>query len=196
MRRCITLCGAALLAFAAQEARAVTYNYVGNTFTSITDAPQVGESYDTTMRVTGFFTVAAPLQPNLVDVNPTFIDASLNDGRLTNSISGGAYFGLGLSTDAAGNIIKWVFSSYWASGPVEYNIITQNGDGGQLDFAQISICTFLCIFHNIDSALNHQPGTWSVTNVTTPVPAALPLFASGLAVLGWAARRRQRLASL
>jgi len=36
---------------------------------------------------------------------------------------------------------------------------------------------------------NFQQGTWAVV----PLPAALPLFASGLGVMGWFARRKKRM---
>ena len=48
---------------------------------------------------------------------------------------------------------------------------------------------FVCGSRNIDS------GTLDVTSLTvaaTPLPAALPLFAGGLGMLGWVSRRRKR----
>ena len=43
------------------------------------------------------------------------------------------------------------------------------------------------------------PGTWTLTGVRTlapvPLPAALPLFATGLGLLGWRRKRRAALAA-
>lgn len=37
----------------------------------------------------------------------------------------------------------------------------------------------------------NQTGTWVIEGAAVPLPASLPLFAGGLAVVGWLVRRRQ-----
>jgi hypothetical protein len=41
-------------------------------------------------------------------------------------------------------------------------------------------------------AIDYFVGTWTSAATATPVPAALPLFATGLAGLGWLARRKKQ----
>jgi hypothetical protein len=49
------------------------------------------------------------------------------------------------------------------------------------------------LFSDVDGRLVElYLGSWTEAAVATPLPAALPLFATGLGVLGWAARRRKQ----
>jgi hypothetical protein len=56
--------------------------------------------------------------------------------------------------------------------------------------ADASFCSPSGDYRFIDSFASASTGTFSVS--ATPIPAALPLFASALAIIGWAARRRNQ----
>ena len=68
-----------LFASGVEQARAVTvYSYTGNLFATITDNTPPAGTYDNTMRLTGWFSIAQPLLPNLslVDITSDVLDFS------------------------------------------------------------------------------------------------------------------------
>ena len=208
---------AGVLAFscvAAEQARAVTvYTYTGNNFplSNILDGSFPSGTYTPSMNVTGSFTLQNALAANLPGgtfvTTPELISFSFFDGRnsITNLNATSSSFIIG--TNGLGNINSWAISLKRADATypnvilsLSESIATQTA----LDTVSVVQCTGLApdgggCFIGVDQAFVLQaPGSWS--SVTTPnavpLPAALPLFATGLgalALLGW--RRRRKLAA-
>ena len=104
----------ALLATASAFA-ATTYTYTGPAYTLVTG------TYTTSMQITGSFTTAAPLAPNLSDVDITgqVTSYSFSDGvnTYTNSDINARIFAFKVSTDASGTITYWgIVLKLWESG--------------------------------------------------------------------------------
>jgi hypothetical protein len=191
----IGLIGCAVF-FAVSQAHATTYAYTGPDFITISDLTPPAGTYTTSMSVTGSFTVASPLGDNFSgNASPTSF--SFSDGRstITNSNATSAQFNL--QTDASGSITGWdiilfIIPSLDLTGTQSHHIETTNALGG--DSAFIDECVAdngsECTSTNADSASSAgaPPGTW----VVTPLPAALPLFATGLGGLGLLSWRRKR----
>jgi len=191
----------------------VRYTYTGNAFDTIIDEPQPSGSYDSSMRVTGFFTLNAPLAPNLSNFPIEIADAmptSLNDGRNTFSVPDGPppfadVADLFVSTNSQGEITEWDFDQYQfvpgIEGALAWRIRTQSLGGVQEDFGALAECLLpgaeLCGFHTDDiGSISNSPGTWTVTS-STPVPASsrggqlglvVFLIATGFMAL-WVAQR-------
>jgi hypothetical protein len=197
----------------ASQARAITYTYTGNDFTSITDQTPPTGIYTTSMSVTGSFTLAAPLAANLgtpatpTDIFPLVLSFSFSDGRNTltnNSVL--AFPVIEVATDSLGNIDHWIISLFTR----DFNSLTQTGDQrlgivtdnriGSLDSGVVeecvspdpSVCSIPTSSFNRDNgSVDGHPGSWSTA---TPLPAALPLFATGLGAIGLLGWRRKRKA--
>jgi hypothetical protein len=195
-----------LIAAIAPVRAAVVYNYSGNNYTTIVDDPTLLGAYSTNERVTGSFTLANPLAANLnlaLFTAPSFIDASFSDGRSTLNLGQLQLFRI--STDAAGNITAWSISFNSGSaivlaGQQQEFIQTANFGSTVIDDALVRQCTITalsCLASSTSPPLldlaqvTEDPGEWSVT----PLPAALPLFASGLGALGLLGWRRKRKAA-
>jgi len=194
----------------APQARAITYIYTGPDFTSIVNQDPPAGTYTTSMSVSGNFTLAAPLGDNFSGfVTPTSF--SFFDGR--NTITDASSFvssNFDLTTDGSGNIVQWhVFVSIF---PTPLAVGTQIDEinstslafGGSFtpgDQATIIQCT--TVFTGGCSGSNDiantistffAVGSWSSNTAATPLPAALPLFATGLGGLGLLGWRRKRKA--
>lgn len=76
-------------------------------------------------------------------------------------------------------------------GPITFTIITAtNGPANNVEFNMGTGCCWDYITGGVSLDVTRLDVS------TTPLPAALPLFATGLGVLGWAARRRKRKAAV
>ncbi|MGD0420377.1 MAG: VPLPA-CTERM sorting domain-containing protein [Xanthobacteraceae bacterium] len=165
-----------LLGFSPASADTI-YTYMGNDFTSISG------SYTSTEMVTGTIDLATALGDNfgLGPISP--VSYSFSDGQqtLTNTNS---YISNNLfETDSAGTIDQWLWGVF---NPLLYTsqIDTYNTSGLIVEDA---------VFTPTSLAFNlGNPGTWTTSVATTPLPAALPLFASGLGVIVVLGRQRKR----
>jgi hypothetical protein len=192
---------------------ATVYTYTGNAFTALTieDSTGIPGSYDSTMRVTGSFTLNTALTGGLAlqDISGSVIGFSFNDGRNTLSDSNAHIFSFDVATDATGTPTQWRIDlvspfpeAVGLNDTIQTFFFPPGGTKQVNDFAAILDCTQAgmgkCITSDaLDDAFAHDdPGTWTVTTVT-PLPAALPLFATGLGalgLLGWRRKRKQAVA--
>lgn len=193
-------------ALAEQAKSATVYNYTGQNFTAfgIFDITPPDGAYTTSMSVTGSFTLQNPLLPNLplpgTNITADVLDFSFSDGRSTITNANATFFSFIVTTDALANISLWaVFLQL--DDPTYPTVVgsqrrqifsTFSSDTGQI-FEVVDVAQGLA---QVDRGLiERSPGTWSVAE--TPVPAALPLFVTGLGalgLLGW--RRKKRAAAL
>ncbi len=147
----------------------IVYTYVGNLFNDIDDwTPPVG-SYDTSMSVTGSFTMASALAPNLSNQGILPNTFSFSDGRNllthTTSLSSESFV---VSTNSLGDIVEWFIflETALAIDPIRSifttnnlsifpDIVDQGGiapHGGNADTGRV--------FNN--------PGVWSVHVIPEP----------------------------
>ena len=180
------------------------YTYTGNNFTTILsdDTPPNG-TYTTSMNVTGSFTLQNPLPANslVTDITANVLSFSLSDGRHTTTNLNATFATFQIGT-ALGNINSWFVNAidgapiYTAVGDQQRAITTRNQAPFIIDIATTIECTQFsttCDLNGLDEAsIQDNAGTWSVSTSETPLPAALPLFATGLGALGLLGWRRKR----
>jgi len=109
---------------------------------------------------------------------------------------------LSLNTNAAGQIIDWyLLGNVFLPNNVHEQAYSINSRAAgqppgvllQLDYDQAVIVKGVPTFSWIFNPSNSVPGDWTETiSAETPIPAALPLFATGLGVMGWFGWRRKR----
>lgn len=180
-----------------EQARAATYTYTGGFYPAaliIDNTPPIG-TYTTSMNETGSFNLATPLGNNFSGlITPTAF--SFSDGRNTITDSNASESSFNLTTDGSGTIIQWVIHVAIIGGSViggqNISINTTKGADDLFFGERTSINGPACCF-KFDGARSESVGTWTVdAAVVTPVPAALPLFATGLGALGLLGWRRKR----
>ena len=205
------------LCFPIQPIHAATvYNYTGMNFiaSNIVDDPIPIGSYTTAMTVSGSFTVASPLLNFSGEASGLVLSFSFSDGRggpgpLTNLNAFAPVIFL-LTTDAGGNITDWNIALQNGQGGVNtpsekfLQIVTAHNSAhvSSVDFAVRGECAAVlqdnCVDIGFDQAKNDDEiptsAIWSFTSdgLDTPLPAALPLFATGLGALGLLGWRRKR----
>jgi len=188
-----------LLASAPAQASAI-YTYVGNPFSDIVDLPFPPGTFDTSMRVTGFFELANPLPSDLplTDIGADVLSFSFSNGRstLTAADSNLSTFFF-VQTDAAGQISVWdiIVQQTLLISEHDTQIVTQNDIDGALglsgvqDRGLLSMCDpalvprGLCITLADQAFVDNLPGSWSSSGPVTPVPAPEPA-SCGLLALG------------
>ena len=155
------------------------YDYTGNDFTLVSGP------YTTADSIMGSLTLSAPLGDNLNLVTVTPSAFSFSDGVQSISASNGSGTSSFLfSTDATGNITQW-----------DVNLcISPCSDLIQIQTtSNLSIGTFDLGTNDAGTGINNlSPGVWSSPSVT-PLPGALPLFATGLgltSLFGWRRKRK------
>jgi hypothetical protein len=188
-----------------EQAHAVTvYTYTGNTFSLIQNETPPDGTYTTSMSVTGSFTLQNPLPANslVTDITANVLSFSLSDGRSTITDLNATFATFQIGT-ALGNINSWFVNAifapiYTAVGDQNVAITTRNQAPFIIDIASTIECTQFstaCDLNGLDEAIiQDNAGTWSVSTSETPLPAALPLFATGLGALGLLGWRRKRKA--
>lgn len=199
------LTAASLALSPAAGSATTTYSYSGHAYTSI-----VGVGYSSANRITGSFTLAGPLAANLgaTDLWGSLIGFSFGDGVF--QASGGPPAGFDwisppvftVATDAAGRIAGWdiEFPAFDGSGGMLslVSLTTRNIAGSVTDEGTLQVPTYDLNTGSIGTRnalawVNQQPGSWTISGTTLPVPepASLPMLAGGVAVLAaWSRRRR------
>jgi hypothetical protein len=171
-------------------------------------------SYNASERLTGTFTVAGPLLSVNGDITASVLNFSFLDGRgntLSNLNASNFLESFIVQTDPTGNILTWTVNVANDTGiPAvvtgQFIEFRTNSDPNQGDFANIDEClsvsgsscaTFGRDQGNTTGRLDPPVGTWSLASdtVVTPLPTALPLFATGLGALGLIGWRRKRKVS-
>jgi hypothetical protein len=167
-------------------ANAATYDYTGNPYQT------AASPYTTSDFISGTMTFTAALPDNLpiTTVFPTSF--SFKDGvqTLTQANTIGLFNSFAVSTNATGNITNWSVTATAASclaAPACFITTSPIQDNAQV----ILTGGFSA------AAFGNNEGKWN--NVAaTPLPAALPLFATGLGavgLLGWLKKRRSHSAT-
>ena len=146
-----------------------------------------------------------PASLSLQDISADLSDFSFNDGRntLTKANAQGTFF---VSADASGSITGWNIDIVSPSAlrigindeigilfipPGNFNSV---GDSvGILDCTQLGMGNSKCVASDgaDEAGSGGLAGTWSAV-AETPLPAALPLFATGLGAMGLLGWRRKR----
>ncbi len=146
-----------------------TYNFTGNPFTFFSGAVTCPPDCN----ISGFFTLAQPLGPNLSNVSISPLSYSANVGNTTftsaNTTSGGF---ASISTDASGNIIAWSIT-----------LSTSNASFSTVNLPTGSSDTFTQVSPQGSASNAGAPSTWPKTTVTplsfpvsaTPVSNVVPL---------------------
>jgi len=177
----------------AATARADTiYTYTGNDFT------QAPGPYTTTDFVTVTIDLATALGPNYGSntiAADDIVSFSFSDGvqTLTSTTPGFSATFNDIVTGATGDIISWDINIQNASDTDQINSCNVKADCLKY-FGSSTVSDVASYQSGLDlySAKNiNDPGGWTVT--TTPLPAALPLFAGGLGamdLLGWRRKRK------
>jgi hypothetical protein len=169
-------------------ALATTYNYVGNPFTS-NDAPGVGSNVTGTVTF-DFDTSGFTGQLHQVDVSNLVMTSGIYSFNLTTSANTQFDLTLGVITDWHVDSGTPPFFTGYAvqalgllgAGGFEQDDVLFYTAGQYFGPGAFVSCNDGCVQH----------GWTEAAPSATPLPAALPLFASGLGALGFARWRRKR----
>lgn len=170
------------------KAAAITYTYTGNHYTGAA-AP-----YSTDMAVTGSFTFASPLDPNILfPAARTPTAWSISDGVMTvTNATGSLAFNVG--TNALGNITMWDFGTSFSVSTGILFITSQNGS--PTSFFPCGTGNTACDGVSGVAAgravglagVVNNPGTWTMTSI--PEPSSLSLIIIGMFAVALIVRTR------
>jgi hypothetical protein len=194
-----------ILPTVSRAATATVYSYSGNSFLALAQPP-----FDSTMSISGSFTMPDALAPNqsysfITPSNFSFSDGLSSTFNPVTNLNASLVIFQFIQTDALGNISAWFIQvaagDYTVPGQQTNTVITANNfDVGVLTVCSQFVGSTCTDISNSPSAVSAEaPGTWSFAPVATPVPATLPLFATGLgglSLLGWRRKRKGRAATL
>lgn len=188
---------ALLVVVAPQAIAAATYTYSGPTFYNA-NAPYTNEQ-----NITGSFTVASPLAPNLsnADISANLVALSFSDGQATRTLADSVLCGFEVSTDAGGNISGhaiWLRQSNTTAMQNQHNIEIYDPSKGVTDQAGFgALGGTTCAPTALDPFANSSDGTgfWAANGGTQ---RSIPLNASWalvlmLGLLGFTAYRRMHV---
>ena len=180
------------------------YSYTGPNFTQFSDTAAIPGAYDSSMRVTGFFTVATPIPANTtVNTVGSLLDYQFSDGRnvLTQANSGLALFLI--ITDAGGLVADWTIEAQAAANAssfvhTDFGIRSSPLSGFGQDIGRITIpggATEFGAWNNFGVSRTSSPSEWTISSVPGPIAGAgLPGLIFGCGALLALARRRQKAA--
>ena len=155
-----------------------TYNYIGNSFTSIQN-PELGNNI--TASVT-FDNNIGPTYTGLVSGMDIIFD-QITSGDLTISSSNRL---LSSSFDLNnGTIDSWSMNVVISQGTQTIFLNSSNNPALQTSEDSVSYTGGLSILSNGTNLNNNNPGTWTNGASAAPIPGAVWLLGSGLAVMGF-----------
>jgi hypothetical protein len=160
------------------------YTYAGNSFTAVS-----GE-YTTSDSVSGEFTLASSLAANMTIATITPDSFSFTDGiHSVTSENIGAGSGIfAISTDSAGNIDSWAIQIVF-NDPTAIVIVSRNLPGvSSSPFLDLGID----LAPNTSGSVTDDPGIWTASAVTAPVPESSSLMLVATGIVGAAASIRRR----
>lgn len=180
----------AAFAFAGSAWADTIYIYTGSPFTILSGNPPSSAT-----RLTGFFSVASPLPPNLQTIRPVFINVvpltwSFTDGNFVFTASNSTLLVFEFTTNATGAINGWCVGTV-AALPANPNFSSGNGLNGCFGADIVDYRAF-------NQAQSSLPGTWSVATppVVTPEPTTITLVVVGLSGLMFRKRRPRQGSSV
>lgn len=192
MKKILACASVAALLPATGFAIPTIYTYTGAPFSSFVDFAGIPGAYDNSMRVTGSVTLADALAPNTALTNVIPTSFSFSDGRtqITNAnLDSNSINFISLATNASGGVGGWDVSLRRVSGlpsPADVAFIGSTSPcSGQCDIGVLAMGV------SNDEGVSTLPGTWNVTPV--PEPSTYALFLAGIALVGFAAHRQNKL---
>ena len=170
-------CSLLALGFLAENGRAETYTYTGNAFNDLRN----GNTCPPTCNVTGSFTVASPLAPDLPLTTITPTSFSLSSGLVTLVDGVSPTTSLSIATDDLGNIIEWSWGVLGPEAGIQARILTQNIPGFVFDSVHYGDNSppFTGFAGPNAGDIFNDPGTWA----QTPEPSGLILLDGVLLVM-------------
>jgi len=147
------------------------------------------------MKVTGSFTVDAPLVNFSGDLIPVVKNLSFNDGVESLTATNDVLWRANMTTDSSENPVTWEIRMHEQTpvNPVLDETVLNIDTGSDLGDRALIIGVIDCIddycWDAFTDAWNDIPGTWEVAAV--PIPAALYLSCSGLLGLVGLSRRKK-----
>ena len=192
---------------------AQTYTYTGNTYTSFGDFTSpcgTGpcENYAAGQKISGKFTTASPLAPNLTNANifPNVTSFSFTDGVNTYSSadSNSRALEFQATTDPSGNITDWHLQlDHWQSGSnphtagsrvaiLDTNLGSDTGVNdapcGTVYTSPVTGVADTCGAYGVDASTSFagtltSPGSWAFSGVVAPPPVTTPTLSDGAILL-------------
>ncbi len=201
--------GVILLLVVGSAQAAAVYSYTGNNYDEFKHDPDYEGNYTTEMRVTGSFETSVALGANYFGdpiADGLITDFSFFDSRATltyDDVMQNDYIHVlhfSIATDVNGDVEYWLIRLNNAGNvdPAEYSgqhlVVTRNL-GLEEDSGRLGKCnpyfTDRCLLDDNDwGRVLENPGVWTSSITAVPVPAAVWLFGSALAGLGWMRRRK------
>lgn len=171
------------------EAAMVTYTYTGNNYTV------AGAPYSTSMAITGSFTFASPLAPNMVFIGTNLPSTwSISDGVETITNSTGT-LGLDVATNSVGGITAWAFATSFNISTGVLLIESVNDPNRLFGVASppcgsSNVCDAIwgtAVGHVVGVAgVEDNPGTWTPTSTVNAAPEPLLVLPLAIALFAMA----------